>query len=120
MVPRQPHGLINPLLPADYLDAVYGPGFHVVLLHCGDDLAREAASNLRAIDPHLGVRNVRLWACFIETPEHAETVQAVKLPQFRFFRNGNEAKSQVGVMSPEAIVKVVNEMLEEQRRRQRR
>lgn len=120
MVSRQPHGLIKPLTPAEYLDAVYGPGFHVVLLHRGDALAQEAASNLRATNPRLGVRNVRMWACFIETPKHAELVQAVKLPQFRFFRNGHEEVSRVGVMSPDEIMHDISAMLEAQREAQQR
>lgn len=120
MVPRNPDGLIKPLTPEEYLDVVYGPGFHVVLLHRGDALAQEAASNLRATDPRLGLRSVRLWACFIETPKHAELVQVVKLPQFRFFRNGHEEASRVGVMSPDEIVRNINAMLEAQREVQRR
>ncbi len=100
--------LIKALEPAQYLDEVYEVGLHVVLLHCGDDLAREAASNLAAIEPHLhGSHAVTLWACYIETAEHAETVQVVKLPQFRFFRNGSEQRSRVGVMEPEAIREVI-------------
>jgi hypothetical protein len=120
MVSPKPDRVIKPLKPEEYLDVVYGPGYHVVLLHRGDNLAREAASNLRATDPRLGLRSVRLWVCFIETPEHAETIQVVKLPQFRFFRNGHEEDSRVGVMTTEAIAQVINAMIAKQLEAKRR
>lgn len=108
MVSRRTGSVIKALAPEDYLDAFYGEGIQVVLLHRGDDLAREAASNLAAVDPYLGNRKVTLWACLIETAEHAKTVQVVKLPQYRFSRNGSELKSVVGVMSSEDIRETIH------------
>lgn len=107
MVPRRISSVIKSLAPEDYLDAFYGDGIQVVLLHRGDDLALEAASNLAAVDPYLGSRRITLWACLIETAEHAKIVQVVKLPQFRFAHNGSELKSVVGVMAPESIREVI-------------
>ncbi len=100
--------MISELNPDLYLDEVYTRGLHIVLLHRGDDLFREAVSQLRAVVPRLySSDHVKMWTCQIETAEHAELIQVVKLPQVRFFRNGSEMHSHVGVMNSDAILEQI-------------
>jgi Rps23 Pro-64 3,4-dihydroxylase Tpa1-like proline 4-hydroxylase len=94
------------LLAQAYLDTVYGPGIHVVLIYRDeDDLYREAASQFKLLEHRIyGSRHIHLWKCHIDTPEDAATVQIVRLPQIRFFMNGSERFGHLGVMEVEAML----------------
>jgi hypothetical protein len=99
--------MVKVLAASDYLDVVYERGLHVVLLYCDDDsrLGVRAVHSLEPVDSRFhGSRNVHLWVCRIETPEDAEAVQVARLPQYRFFLNGSEKHSHVGVMDSEEIL----------------
>ena len=90
----------------EYLDKVYGPGIHVVLIYRNeDDLYREAVSQFKLLEHRIyGSRHIHLWKCCIETPDDAATVQIVRLPQIRFFMNGSEKFSHLGVMETEMML----------------
>lgn len=97
--------MIETLPPEKYLDEAYGSGVHVVLLHRTDDLYREARSQLKQAALRLqGSRGIKFWSCLVSTAEDAELIQVVKFPQFRFFRNGSESHSHVGVMDHTEII----------------
>ena len=96
--------MIRTLMPSDYLDQAYGPGVNVVVIYNHDDISlyRDAITQLELVDHRL--HRVRLWRCLIESPEDAELVQVVRLPQVRFFMNGSERYSHLGAMEAEAIL----------------
>ena len=99
--------MIRDLKAADYLDHAYGPGVNIVVLYRQDDLGlyRDALTQLDLIEHHLhGSPHIHLWRCSIETPEDAEAVQVVKLPQVRFFLRGSERFSHVGVMDADVLL----------------
>lgn len=99
--------MIEQLKAEDYLDVVYGRGLHVVLLYCFDDsmLWEMALRSLEPVESRFrGSRNVYLWTCLIQNEQGAESVQVVRMPQYRFFLNGSEKNSHVGVMEAEHIL----------------
>ncbi len=98
---------VGQLSTAGYIDAVYGHGLHVVVLYCEDSsgLWRRALTEISSVAGRFhDSRNVHIWGCCIATREDAENVQVVKLPQTRFFLNGSECHSEVGVMSEQQVL----------------
>lgn len=98
--------MIREVTSSEYIDSVYGSGMNIALLHCRDEagLWRRAIESLRGVDHQFhDSRNVHLWVCHVVTAEDASVVQAVKLPQIRFFWDGSEEHSHTGVMSSEEI-----------------
>ena len=102
--------MIKKLAAKDYYDAVYAKGLHVVTLYCEDHsgLSEQALRSLEPVDTRFSyINSVTLWSCKIETPEDAEAVQVVRMPQVRFFLNGSEKHSHVGIMEPEEILRKI-------------
>ena len=75
------------------------------MLHLGDDLYREAKAEFDYIDMKIGTsRSIFLWECRVHTAEDCAAVQACRFPQFRFFVNGNERQTHVGVLEAAVLL----------------
>ena len=97
--------MIRLLLPSRYLDEVYAKGIHVVLLHTGDRLFKKSLVELDLLDRRLNDKEqIYLWECKIKTEADCIAVQACRYPQVRFFINGSEKRSRLGVMSSKELL----------------
>lgn len=100
--------MIHRLDPADYYDAPYGHGTHVVLLILADELAVAASGPFkRAAET---TPTVRFYVCCIDSPEAAEAVQAVRYPQYRFVRNGSERYCHVGLLDDDELAECFDKL----------
>lgn len=94
--------MMRQLSPDRYYDEPYGAGLHVVLLCRPDELQRAAAG------PYERVSNMMpttaFWAVTIATEADAESVQAIRFPQYRFLRDGSELSVHIGLMDDDQLV----------------
>ena len=100
--------MIKRLSPSDYHEAPYRPGTHVVLLVLPDELAVAASGPFRRTADTMP--SVTFWVVPIESPEDAEIVQAVRYPQYRFFRNGNECYCHVGLLDDDELAECFDKL----------
>lgn len=95
-------------LPASrYYDEPYSRGVHCVILHLGDDLARQASECVSRVQVRRP--DVSFWAIHCG-PEDCESVQACRFPQYRFMVNGSETDQHTGVLDDEALISKLNEL----------
>jgi len=104
--------MIYDVSPDKYLDEAAQRGVVVVLLHADDTLYRRARYQLEQAEFRFHGRSYRFCCCRIKDGQEAADVQAIKFPQFRFFVNGSERSSHIGVMSTDEIAKTIFEILE--------
>lgn len=100
--------MIRRLDPQDYHDAPYRPGTHCVLLAMADELTVAAAPPVKQCAELMPT--VTFWICSITTPEDAETVQAIRFPQYRFFRDGTERHCHVGLLDHAELIECFDKL----------
>jgi hypothetical protein len=100
--------MIQRLNAEDYHDAPYGRGMHVVLLCLADDLAVAASGPVRRLAETMPT--VTFHVCCVTSPEQAETVQAVRYPQYRFVRNGSERYCHVGLLDDDELAECFDKL----------
>lgn len=94
-------------LPATrYYDEPYGKGLHCVILHIGDDLARQASQSVARVQVRRS--GISFWAIYCRSPEDCEAVQACRFPQYRFLVNGAETHQHTGVLDDEDLIAIVD------------
>jgi hypothetical protein len=84
-----------------YYEHPYQPGLHVVLLCLPDDLAETAAAPLARLAQR--APNLHIWVCQVQSVEDAETVQALRYPQYRIIRDGSERYQHTGLLDDAQI-----------------
>ena len=100
--------MIRRIEPTDYYEQPYGRGTHVVLLVIADDLAAAAAGPFKRAAETMPA--VSFWVCCVTSPEDAEAVQAVRYPQYRFIRNGQECYCHVGLLDDDELVECFDKL----------
>lgn len=94
--------MIKRLDSESYYDEPYRAGTHVVLLCLPDDLAEAAYGPYeRVSDRMLGVT---FWCLEVASVADAETVQALRFPQYRFFRDGSERYVHLGLLDDARLI----------------
>jgi hypothetical protein len=104
--------MIHDVPPDQYLDEASRRGVVVVLLHVNDTMYRRARYSLEQAEYRFSGRAFRFSCCHVKDGQDAAEVQAIKFPQFRFFVNGSERSSHVGIMTDDEIAKAIFEILE--------
>lgn len=100
--------MIRRLSSESYYDEPYGPGTHCIVLVMPDELAVAAAPAVKQaaeLKP-----SVTFWVCSIETPEQAEAVQAIRYPQYRLIRDGQERYCHVGLLEYDELLECFDKL----------
>jgi hypothetical protein len=95
----------------ELLDNIGLVRFACCCLYADDELGREAAVQFNKLAEESFHHNLRFLACLIREEEDARLLQVIKLPQFRFFKQGNEEEAIVGVTSVEELEPQLRKLL---------
>lgn len=88
--------MVHRLTADHYYDEPYGAGTHIVLLCLPDDLCEAAQAPYSRVASRMPFAT--FWLCRIASVADAESVQAIRFPQYRFVRNGCEKLVHTGLL----------------------
>lgn len=94
--------MIERLAADRYYDEPYQAGTHVVLLTQPDDLADAAYGPYERVSRRMPA--VHFWHVEIGSVADVEAVQALRFPQYRFFRDGSERHAHLGLLDDEQLI----------------
>lgn len=97
--------MITSTSAGELLDILEVESKAIVLLYTDDELGAEALS----VATGLGSQRVPIYAVRIEGVNDAKLLQVIKLPQYRFYRNGSEVEAFVGNIPTEDLLAAIGD-----------